>query len=121
MHTDNGPAELELHKWFQFTTFDTIEYLFFGESFHSLENYEHHPWVQALFKGTKFSVQLSAIQYLGPLDYLVRSFLPKAVIRMAAEHYNWSSKRVESRITQGSGRENTMSNILRETLIMIRR
>lgn len=28
MHTGNGPAELELQKWLQFATFDTIEYLF---------------------------------------------------------------------------------------------
>lgn len=114
MHTGNGSAEVELHQWFQFTTFDIIGDLFFGESFHSLENSEHHPWVKTIFKGAKISVQLSAVQYLGPLDYLVRLFMPKAVIRMAAEHYNWSRKRVESRVAQGSGREDIMSNILGE-------
>lgn len=114
-HADNGFAEVELHQIFQFTTFDIIGDLLFGESFHSLENSEHHPWVKNIFEGAKISIQLSAIQYLGPLDYLVKWFLPKAAIRVAAEHYNWSREKVDSRISQGSGREDIMSFILRET------
>lgn len=113
-HADNEFAEVELHQIFQFTTFDIIGDLLFGESFHSLENSEHHPWVKTIFKGAKFSMQLSAIQYLGPLDYLVKWILPKAVIRLAAEHHNWSREKVDSRMFQGSGREDVMSYILRE-------
>lgn len=96
-HADNEFAEVELHQISQFTTFDIIGDLLFGGSFHSLENSEHHPWVKTIFKGAKFSMQLSAIQHLGPLDYLVRWILPKAVIRMAAEHHNWSREKVNSR------------------------
>lgn len=69
---------------------------------------------ETIFKGAQISTQLSAARYLSPLDYLVRFLLPKAVIRMAAEHYNWSRKRVELRVTQGSGRKDMMSYILRE-------
>ena len=58
-HADNEFTEVELHKNFQFTTFDIIGDLLFGESFHSLENSEHHPWVKTIFKGAKFSMQLS--------------------------------------------------------------
>ena len=58
--------------------------------------------------------EMAPARYLSPLHHLVRSLLPKAVIRMAAEHYNWSRKRVESRVAQGSGREDMISYILRE-------
>lgn len=70
--------------------------------------------MKTIFKGAKISTQLCAARYLSPLDHLVRSLLPKAVIRMAAEHYNWSRKRVESRVAHGSGREDMMPYILRE-------
>ena len=33
---------------------------------------------------------------------------------MAAEHHNWSREKVDSRISQGTGREDIMSSILRE-------
>lgn len=114
MDTGNGSADIELHQWCQFTAFDVIGDLFLGESFHSLENSEHHPWVQAIFQGAKISTQLGAVRYFSPLDHLVRFFLPKAVHRMAADHYNWSRERVELRVTKGSGREDMMSYILRE-------
>lgn len=114
MDTDNGSADIELHQWYQFTSFDIIGDLFLGESFHSLENSEHHPWVKAMFKGVKISMQLSAARYLSPLDHLVKFLLPKAVHRMTADHYNWSREKVELRISQGSGREDMISYILRE-------
>lgn len=34
---------------------------------------------------------------------------------MAADHYNWSMEKVELRVSQGSGREDMISYILRET------
>lgn len=70
--------------------------------------------MKTIFQGAQISKQPCAARYLSPLDYLVRLLVPKAVIRMAAEHYNWSRKRVESRVTQGSGRQDMMSHILRE-------
>lgn len=70
--------------------------------------------MKPIFKGAKISVQLSATPYLSPLDYLVKILSAQAAIRMAVEHYNWSMKKVESRVAQGSGREDMMSYILRE-------
>lgn len=43
MDSGNGSADIELYQWCQFTAFDIIGDLFFGESFHSLKNSEHHP------------------------------------------------------------------------------
>lgn len=114
MDTGNGSADIELLQWCQFTTFDIIGDLFLGESFRSLENSEHHLWVKAIFNGVKISTQLCAARYFSPLDHLVRFLLPKAVRRMAADHYNWSREKVELRVNQGSGRQDMMSYILRE-------
>lgn len=49
MDTGNGSADVELYQWYQFTAFDIIGDLFFGESFNSLENSKHHPWVETIF------------------------------------------------------------------------
>lgn len=43
MDSGNGSADIELYQWCQFTAFDIVGDLFFGESFHSLKNSEHHP------------------------------------------------------------------------------
>ena len=42
-----GPADgvVDIVRWYNFTTFDLIGDLCFGESFHALENGEYHYWV----------------------------------------------------------------------------
>lgn len=112
-HAGNGSGEVELHQCFHFATFDIIGGLLFGEFFHSLENSEHHLWKETIVKGAKVCVQLSVVQHLGRIDYLVRWSLPKAVIRMSAEHYNGSREKVDSRIARGFGLEDMMSHIMR--------
>ncbi|ETS81747.1 hypothetical protein PFICI_06749 [Pestalotiopsis fici W106-1] len=44
---------LNIVEWLNFTTFDIIGDLTFGESFGSLETSKYHPWVHNIFKGIK--------------------------------------------------------------------
>jgi Cytochrome P450 len=46
---------VDIVRWYNFCTFDTVGDLGFGESFHSLESAAYHPWVSLIFnflKGT---------------------------------------------------------------------
>jgi cytochrome P450 len=41
-HLKDGPVDL--HAWYNFTTFDIIGDLYFGESFHCLESSQYNEW-----------------------------------------------------------------------------
>ena len=51
-----GPAqgEVDIVRWFNFTTFDLVGDLCFGESFNALQNEEYHSWIAQIFQGLKF-------------------------------------------------------------------
>ncbi len=54
-------AVANLASWFNFTTFDIIGDLAFGESFGCLEESRYHPWVDAIFQGVKQYVNSSCL------------------------------------------------------------
>ena len=47
---NNEPVDML--KWYNFTTFDIIGDLVFGEPFHCLDNSDYHPWIAMIFAGT---------------------------------------------------------------------
>lgn len=42
-------AEVDMTAWFNYTTFDIIGDLGFGESFDCLQTSRYHPWIEAVF------------------------------------------------------------------------
>jgi len=45
-----GVQEVNICDWYNFTTFDVLGDLCFGDSFHCLEKGDNHPWVSALLR-----------------------------------------------------------------------
>lgn len=50
-------------EWLNFTTFDIIGDLTFGESFGSLQNSDYHPWVLNFFNGFRADAMVRACRY----------------------------------------------------------
>jgi cytochrome P450 len=75
-HGEDGQprdAVVDLAAWFNFTTFDIIGDLAFGEPFGCLEESRYHPWVYAILDGAKNIGRFTAQQwYFGGLAALVR-------------------------------------------------
>lgn len=106
-----GPITVDVDSWYGFTTFDTVGDLCFGDSFQSLQNSEHHPWVQAIFKGFKFGMLLTAFDHFGARE-LVRWFLPRSLNAQAKLHAEFTSRKIDQRIQNKSARPDFMSYIL---------
>jgi cytochrome P450 len=51
-HVDSGKT-LNIVQWLNFTTFDIIGDMTYGESFGSLESSNYHPWVLSIFEGIR--------------------------------------------------------------------
>ena len=107
---DGKAAITDIGRWYTYTTFDTIGDLELGESFHSLDNKEEHPWVSAIFNGLKFGTFLTIFHHFPPLK--AEWLLPKVFHDKAREHFSWASTRIEKRLQQETKRPDFMQYIL---------
>ncbi|KAL6359076.1 hypothetical protein LRP88_09276 [Fusarium phalaenopsidis] len=104
---------IDIVRWYNFTTFDIIGDLAFGQSFGCLDSGGYHPWVAMVFSSVKAGPLRAAMQRLG-LGKFVSLLTPAHLKRSQEEHFQLSKstamKRIESRDTE---REDFMSYILR--------
>lgn len=110
---EQGSAEVDMCAWYNFTTFDTIGDLLFGDSFHSLENSEHHPWVESIYPGVKFGTIMTAFDHFGPMRSLAKWCLPKSLTRKMSQHAQWASERIDQRMQQKTDRPDFLTYLLR--------
>lgn len=100
--SDVGPlGPQDLVAWYNWTTFDLIGDLTYGEPFNCLKNRAYHPWVMAIFTNTKLGMIIS---YIGNYPFIF-SFLPyvmpKSLTRKRLQHFNFTKDRVSRRLREG--------------------
>jgi cytochrome P450 len=103
--SENG-AKFDMVRMYNFTTFDVMSDLTFGEPLHMLENDKYDPWVDIIFQNIKRGVQLGLIyNYYALLGGIVRALLRKTVEKVQYEHFNHSVTRVTRRLERGRASE----------------
>lgn len=106
--------QADLVQWYNFTTFDLIGDLAFGEPFGCLASGGYHPWVAMIFENIKMSVFHEAIQRHPALKRLVSLFVPARLVRSRKEHAALSEQTAKRRLEGGNvERGDFMSYILR--------
>ena len=99
---DKDPdRKIDLVRIYNFTTFDIMGDLTFGESLHMLDDAEYDPWVSAIPASIKFGTML---RILGMYPYLLRlweTFAPASVSQARLNHFNHSVTRVTKRLKKG--------------------
>lgn len=107
---EDGPQNMV--AWYNFTTFDLIGDLAFGEPFDCLAKGEYHSWVSAIFATIKFSVWMNNFRRLG-LAPLVVLFVPRSAREARKRHFANARAKVVARLERGTERPDFMSYILR--------
>ncbi|KAJ5960262.1 Cytochrome monooxygenase lcsI [Penicillium vulpinum] len=104
---------VDMSRWYNFTTFDIIGDLAFGEPFDCLRESQYHPWVKMVFVSTKvvaLSRPLLVYPFLAPI---FRRFLPKKLAKMRAESFELATDKVHRRLETKVERPDFMTYILR--------
>jgi cytochrome P450 len=101
---ENG-SKLNMVKWYNFTTFDIVSDLAFGEPFHCLASGEYHPWVSSIFKNIRiFNIIRSFAAYPGAK--VIIGLLASSELRAARKIYKeYSRKTVLKRLSHGTMQE----------------
>ncbi|KNG49528.1 cytochrome p450 protein [Stemphylium lycopersici] len=98
-------AKLDLVQLYNFTTFDIMGDLTFGEPLHMLDNAEYDPWVKQIFGSLKVQTYLSVVTLYPWLWRLFTKIVPESVNKMKMEHFNHSVTRVTKRLEKGRDTE----------------
>lgn len=56
---------VNIGAWYNWTTFDIVGDLVFGQTFGCLESIDYHPWISSIFEAVRSSSVLIALGYLG--------------------------------------------------------
>jgi cytochrome P450 len=93
---------IDIVRQFNFTTFDIMADMTFGEPLGLLDKSEYTPWVKAVFgqiRHISFSRLVLEYPWLGSIT---KSFMPRSTRELTEFHYNHSAERVDRRLEQGT-------------------
>ncbi|KAL6796474.1 cytochrome P450 [Trichoderma sp. SZMC 28012] len=102
--------KVDVVRWYNYTTFDIIGDLAFGEPFYCLEKSDYHPWVALIFSGIKNISFISVCSKHGALGTMLALLLvPKDLPAKGTEHRRLSIEKTRRRLDSGSSRPDFMT------------
>jgi cytochrome P450 len=108
-----GKNVLDMVSWYNFTTFDIIGDLAFGEPFDCLKNSTYHQWVHILFSHMKMSAYANVARRLPGSGRLLKLITPKRVTAQRDWHFEMTKEKVQARLSKSNERPDFFGNILK--------
>jgi cytochrome P450 len=113
---DDSITKVDIRGWINFTTFDTIGDLMFGESFNCLKDSQLHPFVSLNFESTKASAIMAVVNEYPLVNTVLRGMIPRHLKQAALDHFYMSAEKVDRRLQRGSDHPDFMSALLKNGL-----
>ncbi|KAH8808674.1 toxin biosynthesis cytochrome P450 monooxygenase [Xylogone sp. PMI_703] len=108
-----GKTELDIVDWYNWTTFDIISDLMFGESFDCLADRNYHPWVSILFSSIKAATIFSTASLFPGAAKLMLALAPKKLIETRDYHMQMIIDKTQKRLDRVTDRADFMSYIVK--------
>ncbi|KAK3349747.1 isotrichodermin C-15 hydroxylase [Lasiosphaeria hispida] len=110
---DNAGEAVDLVAWFNFTAFDIIGDLTFGEPFGCLENSQMHPWIRFIFANLKGMMYGQIISTMGIFGAALKMLVPKRLREQVLQHAAYSRDKVDRRLERRTSRPDFMAYIIK--------
>lgn len=114
LSTADPEHKFNMVDMYNFTTFDIMGDLTFGEPLQMLADASYHPWVAAIFANFKFGTYLHCIRNFPTLETLLLSFIPQSLKEKQRLHNEFSVARVNKRIQEGDTRPDIWGLVLKK-------
>lgn len=111
LHCKDGPQDMVC--WLNWTTFDLIGDLAFGQSFGCLDKTETHPWVRSVFYNIVSVPYMVLLKKHGLLP-LARLLIPKDLQDARLRNFQYASDLIEKRVLLGTDRGDFFDNVLKQ-------
>jgi cytochrome P450 len=109
---ENAAHPQNMVAWYNWTTFDIISDLTFGESFHGLRDQQWHPWVETVVEALEVGAIVNAISRYG-LDGIFAFLIPRSMREKFDQLWIYPKEKVATRLQSGTERPDFMSYVMR--------
>ncbi|EHK46645.1 hypothetical protein TRIATDRAFT_90002 [Trichoderma atroviride IMI 206040] len=103
--------KIDAVAWYNYTTFDIVGDLAFGEPFGCLEESTYHPWVDLIFKSIKGIAFDSSFRRMGYLHAILMSLVPKSMKDKFEQHKKLSEEKVVKRLKSDTDRKDFIASM----------
>ena len=108
-----GGKLVDIVNWYNYTTFDIIGDLCFGESFHNLDNKGEHPWISGVLKAVKMGMLHAQTRVIPSLGFVVKRAMPIYLKGARSRIFGFTQERVNRRLKQKMQRPDFMTYVLK--------
>lgn len=115
LRENSSKGSQDMVKWFNWTTFDIIGKLAFGQPFDCLKNQQMHPWISAVFNNLRATVFIQGFRRSG-LTFLLPYLMPRKALQERRYNYQYSSDKIDERIKR-SEQGDFWDNVIRQSSI----
>ncbi|KAI0385322.1 putative cytochrome P450 [Hypomontagnella monticulosa] len=109
---DGGKTKLNIEAWYNWTTFDVVGDLVFGQSFRCLEDINYHPWIESIFRTLRFASVMVALTYIG-LGELVQVIF-KLAGKVVKQARAYTREMVRTRLAMEKQRDDLFEGIIKK-------
>ena len=109
MKTNDGVADMV--KWYNWTTFDVIGDLVYGESFGCLQNSTYHPWLAVVLQNIRLSSYVALMERYPMLKRLIMSSLPRSLMEKRNMHIEIIRAKCARRAESKTNKKDVISHL----------
>jgi cytochrome P450 len=102
----------DMRTWYNYTTFDLIGDLAFGESFGCLATSAYHEWVEFVLSHFYTSTLLQVAHRFRPFNRILVALLPASMMERRVKHDEMTLKKVRRRLDSKAERQDFISQML---------
>lgn len=106
--------EVDMVRFYNYTTFDIMSDLTFGEPLGLLQESKYVPWVAALFGSVRLLSATGIVLKWPLLDGFLQWCLPKGLKEKRRQHMLFSSERVDRRMQKQTDRPDIWTYVMKE-------
>ncbi|CAG9996248.1 unnamed protein product [Clonostachys byssicola] len=99
--------------WLNWTTFDLMGELSFGEPFDCLKKQRFDPWVEIIFDTVRATAIMGGLRRYPGLQTLIEFFVPAAQKELPARHQKMTDDKVARRLANTTDRQDFMTPLLK--------
>ncbi|BCR98475.1 cytochrome P450 [Aspergillus luchuensis] len=113
VHSERGQP-VALSDWYNFTTFDIIGDLAFGEAFGCLENAKYDSWIKTIFESGRLGIILQSISFYPMFKTLLLLLVPKSLQDAQKKHKALTTTKMLRRLAITENRPDLINSLLKK-------
>lgn len=111
--SQNGSSVI-ISDWYNYTTFDIIGDLAFGEPFHCLEGSNYDTWIKSIFQSGQLGTILQTLSFYPSIKKALLCLVPKSMRDAQDQHKSLTTAKMQRRMERTEERDDLIEGLLKK-------